>query len=133
MAITVTVNPTFKKLNDDPSYSRKPGGLGREVEVVVDVAITESTTYTTNGLTVSFAGTGLGLRQVYLCNVVQGAGGFVTEFVPGANNDASTGKIKFYGINEAADGGSVTALDEIANGSSLIQGLTLKCVIRGVR
>ena len=132
MAITITVDPTFKKLNDNPSYTIKPGGIGREREVVVNVAITASTTYSTGGITANFASTGLNFSKVYLCNIVQGHGGFLCEFVPAANNAAATGKIKFYGINEAAAGGTITALDELAAADATIQGITLRCVIRGI-
>jgi len=132
MAITITENTTFKHLNADRSYVVKPGGIGREKEVIVDVAITATTTYSTGGITVDFSGVGATMKQVYVCEIIQGHGGFLCEFVPAAGNDSATGKIKFYGIDEAAGGGSITALDEIADTSALIQGLTLTCRIRGI-
>lgn len=133
MAITITVDPTFKKLNDDPSYSIKPGGLGREVELIVNVAITASTTYLAGGLTLDFSGTGLQLRQVYLCDVIQGHGGFVTEYVPAANNAAATGKLKFYGKNNAAidpvaADGTITLASAQAGDTVTVNGLVYTAV-----
>lgn len=133
MAITITVDPSFKKLTQDPSYSRTVGGVGREMEVIVNVAITSTTTYVTGGITLDFSGTGLNLRQVYLCEVLQGHGGFLTEFIPATGDAAATGKLKVYGTDPAAGGGSIAALVEIASASALIQGLTLRCRIRGIR
>ena len=132
MAITITENTTFKHLNGDRSYVVKPGGIGREKEVIVNIAITASTVYATGGITVDFSKVGATMKQVYLCDVKQGHGGFLCEFVPAAGNDSATGKLKFYGIDPAAAGGAVDALTEIADTSALIQGLTLTCIIRGI-
>jgi hypothetical protein len=131
MAITVTLDPTFLHLNGDTSLSTKVGGVGRERTAIVNVAITATTTYATGGITVDFSKV-RGFKQVYVCEILQGHGGFHPEFIPAASNAAATGKIKFYGINEAAVGGTITALDELAAADATIQGITLRCRIIGI-
>ena len=120
MAIAITPVTRFKHLNGDPNYSIKPGGVGREREVIADIAITSGTTYSTNGITVDFSGAGLKFKHTYLCDVIQGHGGLVTEYVPSANDISSTGKIKLYGKNSgsaatAAATGTVTCATVLEN------------------
>jgi hypothetical protein len=119
MAIIITPTNQFKHLNGDPTYSIKPGGIGREREIIADVEITGGTTYSTNGILVDFSSIAR-FREVYLCNVVQGHNGMLPEFVPGADDDAALGKIKLYGRNsgtvpESFATGTVTAATVLEN------------------
>lgn len=133
MAITSAIDTTFKHLNADPSYSIKPGGVGREREAIVNVTIGASDNYVTGGITVDFSGNGLNFKQVYLCDVKQGQGGLMTEFVPAAGNDAATGKIKFYGSGvssgqSAAATGTITLASAIATDTVTVNGLVYTAV-----
>lgn len=121
MAVTITVNPKFKHLSADRSYIAKPGGVGVEKEMVVDIVVaTEDLSDATIGRFVADF-TQVGLKQVYVCQFVEQSvltDGFY--FVEAAESDAAT-----------------AAVDVLVEATGLAQnsasyGVTLKAIVRGV-
>ena len=106
MTVKITVDPKFKQLNEDPSYRIKVGGVGREVEIIVNIDILNDEIYKTGGIPIDLSTTGVNLTQAYLLQVIQGHKGFFTEFVPAVNNSAGSGKLKFYGNDNSIGVGS---------------------------
>ncbi len=130
MAIVITAVSRFKHLNSDPSYSIKPGGVGREREAIVDIAITDD--YSTDGITLDFSTIGK-FSKVYICNVIQGQGGLQTEYIPAALDDSATGKLKIYGsgagaTNAVAATGTIVCDTAIAGDTVTINGLVYLAV-----
>lgn len=121
MTVTVTINPKFKHLTADRSYVSKPGGVGIEKEMVVDITITtEDLSDATAGQFVADF-TQVGLKQVYLCQVVESddlTDGY--QFIEAALSDAATAKIAVYELATGA-----------ANASASYTA-TLKAIVRGV-
>jgi len=123
MTVAITVNPKFKKLNEDPSYRIKPGGVGREAEVVVDIVVTTedlSDAVIGNFIT-DFSGTGIQFRQVYSLQIIDQDD--LTDlyfFNEGAASDAATASID---VVQIADG-------SVQNGASIT--VTLTAIIRGI-
>ena len=119
MTVTVTINADFKKFNDDPSYQRKPGGLGRERECVVDIVIAAETAGAGGLITVPFNGVGLNFTQVYLCTIEHNDfGEGHASYVPATGNAAATGELHLVDFTGADSAGSVTT--------------TLRALIRGI-
>lgn len=119
MAVTITVNPKFKHLSADRSYTAKPGGVGVEKEMICDINITGATDFATGLATVNF--TQVGLKQVYACAILEQDDFALNtyQFVEAANSDAATAQIK----------GKVTATNvDVANSTTVV----LKVLVRGV-
>ena len=132
MAITVALVSRFTKLNDDRSLRLKDSVPSREREAIVDVTYDGSQNYVTGGNVVDFSAIRF-FKQVYLCDIVtKGGKGFITEFIPGAGDDAALGKIKLYGVDPAAAGGAIIDLPEIPSASTVTQSLVLRVRIRGI-
>ena len=121
MAATITLNSTFAHLNDDRTSSVKQNSASRERSVVCDILVGEFDTYVTNGIILDFSKIRR-FSQVYVCEVAHKSYGLAVQFVPAVENDAATGKLKFF------DDTGV----ELTNGSAVIQGVTLRVIIRGI-
>lgn len=129
MAITIAVDTNYQKVTGK-TLSAQSLLTSKVKQAFVTVTYGASDTYTTGGNTVDLS---LGgriktvLGVVFLSNT---AGGFIT-YVPSADNVASTGLFKVWGINEAAAGGAITPLDEIASGSTTLQSKVVNCIVYG--
>lgn len=119
MAITVALNTTFKTLNDG-NLNIKANAGSREREAVVDITYGAADDYVTDGNTINFS-TVRNFKKVYSCEIVHKSFGRVMTFVPAADNDAATGKIKIF----HTDG------TELSNGNTGTRNMTLRCIIRG--
>lgn len=119
MTVTITLDPDFRKLNDDPSLRIKPGGVGREREAVVNIVIAGETAGAGGLIAVPFDGTGLGFKQVYKCTIDHNDfGEGHASYEPATGNDAATGELHLVDFTGADAAGSVTT--------------TLRATIRGV-
>jgi len=121
MTVTITVNPKFKHLSADRSYLAKPGGVGVEKEMIVDIVVTtENLSDATVGSFVANF-TQVGLKQVYFCQVVQSNDlTDLYQFVEAAGSDAATPTIA---VKELATGAANASASYTA---------TLKAIVRGV-
>lgn len=129
MAITIAVDSQYERLTGK-TLSAQSVLTSKVKEAFVTVTYGGSDTYTTGGNTVDLS---LGGRIKTILGVVflsNTSGGFIT-YVPSAGNVASTGKFKVWGTNEAAAGGAITPLDEIASGSTTLQSTTVNCLVYG--
>lgn len=121
MTVTITKNSKFEHLNADRSYTIKPGGVGVEKEMVVDITVaSEDLSNTTIGsFVVDF--TQVGFKQVYICNIVE--------------SDDLTDTYQFTTATGADAATPLIAVKELATGaanSSASYTATLKAVIRGL-
>ncbi len=123
MTIATNINLVFKKLNDDPSYQHKPGGIGRERSAVIDIVITteDLSDSTVGQFALDLSGTGLNFTQVYFCDIIESDDKTdLYQFTTGAGADASLGVID---VKELTTG--------LAN-STASYTATLKALIRGI-
>lgn len=118
----ITLNVSFEHLNGI-NLNNEDVAVGDSVErsAVVDVPFASGDRYSTGGMPVDFSGI-QGFTQVYICKVIHNTVGLECSFVPGASNDSTLGKIKFWGT----DG------NELADNSSSIASKTLTVEIRGI-
>lgn len=121
MTVTITTNSKYSHLNADRGHIIKPGGVGVEKEMVVDITIvTEDLSDSTVGSFVADF-TQVGFRQVYICHIVE-------------SNDL-TDLYQFTTATLADAATPLIAVKELATGtanSSASYTATLKAVIRGV-
>lgn len=118
----ITLNVSFEHLNGI-NLNNEDVAVGDSVErsAVVDVPFASGDRYSTGGMPIDFSGI-QGFTQVYVCKVIHNTVGLECSFVPGASNDSTLGKIKFWGT----DG------NELADNSSSIASKTLTVEIRGI-
>ena len=121
MTVTITTNSKYSHLNADRSHTIKPGGVGVEKEMVVDIVVaTEDLSDATIGSFVADF-TQVGFKQVYLVNFLESDDlTDLYQFTEAALSDAATPLIA---VKELATG--------TANASASYTA-TLKAVIRGV-
>ena len=118
---TVVKNSTFAHLNDDRTFRIKQQTSSIEREMVVDITIGSTVTYTTGGITIDFTQAGM-KTFVYYCDIVHNGYVLPVVYVPSATNDATAGKLKFY------DSSGV----ELTNGSTAMQSAAIRVIIRGI-
>ena len=119
-ATAIAINSTFRHLTQDRSLRIKQNATSLEREAVVDIT-TQSTVYTTNGITLNFSKI-MGFTQVYLVDVVHNGYVLPVKFVPASKNDAATGKMIAY------DSSGV----ELGAGSTAFESKAPRCIIRGI-
>src|SRR5438093_8862504 len=95
MAATVALVTAFGHLNDDRTLTLRQNSASRERSAVVDITFDGAGTYTTGGVIVDFTGIRR-FKQVYFLDVGHTTYVLPVNFVPGAGNDASLGKLKFF-------------------------------------
>lgn len=123
MTVAVNINSVFKKLNGDPSFQHKPGGVGRERSAIIDIVVTtEDLSDSTIGrFALDLSGIGLNFTQVYYCEIIE-------------QNDLTD--LFFYTTGTGADASlGVIDVKQIADGSaqnSASYTVTLKALIRGI-
>jgi len=100
---SVTLNPTFARLNDDRNFKLKENSSSREREAMVDIKLTNDGPTLKNGATVDFSKI-YGFKRVYACVAVAYKGGTLNSsltahihYEPSNTFDASTGKIRQVG------------------------------------
>ena len=119
--VTIAINSTFTHLNQDRTLSVKQNCASREREAIVDITFSNSDTYTTNGFTLDFSKI-RNFKEVYFLDPVHNSYGLPVQFIPSAGNVSSTGKLKFFDDTGA----------ELGSGSSAIQNVVIRAVIRGI-
>ena len=99
MAVTITLNPRFKKLNGGGvDLLHKQNTPNRERRAICDVVVDGSQSYTTGGIQLDFSVIRK-FKEVYGCNIIGGisANTYTGIFAPGAGNEnAGTGTLKLY-------------------------------------
>ena len=121
-ATEMTVNSTYSHLSGRDNRLRSVNSVpSRERGAMVDIPFNATDTYVTGGVQVDFSGID-NFSQVYLCKIIHNEVGLVCSYVPAAGNDASTGKIKFWGTNGS----------ELADNSGAITSKSLRVFIRGI-
>ena len=120
-ATTVVKNATFAHLNDDRTSRIKQQTSSIEREIVADITIGSTVTYTTGGITIDF--TQVGMKTfVYYCDIIHNGYILPVKFVPATGNAAATGKLMFY------DNTGV----ELGAGSVAAESAAIRVIIRGV-
>lgn len=122
MAIVITLDSTFNHLNGDRTLSVKQNSTSVEKEAICNIAIGNAAgdKYVTNGITLDFSKVRK-FKKVYVCDVIHQDIGRVMTFVPAADNDSATGKLKIWDT----DG------NELSNDNTLTQNKNLRVLIRG--
>lgn len=118
----IVENTTYKHLSGRDNRLRSVNSVpSRERGSMVDITFTADDVYATGGVQVDFSNVD-NFSQVYLCKVIHNGVGLVCSYVPASGNNASTGKIKFWGTNGS----------ELADNSGTIASKTLRLFIRGI-
>ena len=128
MAITSTTNSTWEKVFGKQKKLNQVLATGKAGIFEVSVAITASTTYSTNGVVVDLSDGGR-FDNIVTALVVDSQG-FVAAYIPDATRTATGGKLKLWGEEQVS--GATTpgpVLNELANSSSAIQNLTFKFLV----
>jgi len=113
---SVTLNPTFARLNDDRNFKLKENSSSREREAMVDIKLMAGGNLR-DGATVDFSKI-YGFKRVYACVAVAHKGGTLEDsltahihYEPSDTFDASTGKIRqIGGTPSQLDGMTITVL-----------------------
>lgn len=121
MTVTITKNSKFTHFNADRSYTIKPGGVGVEKEMVVDIAIaTEDLSDSVVGQFVADFSQ-VGFNQVYDAQVSQQSD--LTDLYFFVEHSASTASLARFHVKQIADGTDQASASYTA---------TLTVVIRGI-
>ena len=121
MTVSINENLKYRHLNADRSHVIKPGGVGVEKEMVIDIVVAaEDLSDSTVGSFVADF-TQVSFRQVYLCHIIESDDlTDLYQFTEAALADAATPEIA---VKELTTG--------LANTDAAYTA-TLKAVIRGV-
>lgn len=130
MAITVAVdareqNVTGKTLSIQSKLTSKLK------ESTITVTFGAGDNYATGGNTVdlSLGGRISTIHSVVFCSNDKGV---LLQYVPSANNVASTGKFKAYGVDPGAAGGAVVGFVELPSSSTVVNSMVVNVIVRGV-
>ena len=129
MAQTITVDSNFERVAGKTLATQ--GLLVSKIkEFPVTITYDATQNYVTSGNTVDLT-VGGRIKTVIDVTSISNNKGLLLEYAPAAAEAAATGKLKCYGIDTGAAGGSIAGLVELTNDSQVTRNMVVKAHVRG--
>jgi hypothetical protein len=126
---TIAVSEFFQRhISKIATYNAQLGSKVKEAPITVTFGASDN--YTTNGTTIDLT-LGGRLKTIIDVTPISNNKAVIMEYSPAAENAAATGKLKCYGIDTDASGGAVVGFPELANGSTTVNSMVAKLMVRG--